>query len=165
MTILSLRHLFLSAVTPPHRAEVWRGIGPPLHVGPTLAPVTVLSLRSIRFPEPLNLRDMGQCGPVRKCFLLWGYETPYMLIWAELWHGKIAGMATSHGDRKIRTRNENEVKSEFEGGIGVLFNSWARTIFEFQNTFWFIILRYLSREAWYLKRQNVDYPICVIPSL
>jgi hypothetical protein len=28
-----------------------------------------------------------------------------------------------------------EVKSEFEVGIGVLFNSRARTIFEFQNTF------------------------------
>jgi len=30
---------------------------------------------------------------------------------------------------------KNEVKSEFEVGIGVLFNSRARTIFEFQNTF------------------------------
>ena len=30
----------------------------------------------------------------------------YKLIWAELWHGKIAGIATSHRDRKRRTGNE-----------------------------------------------------------
>ena len=42
-----------------------------------------------------------------------------------------AGIATSHGDRREGPGMKNEVKSGFEVGLAVLFNSEARTIFEF----------------------------------
>ena len=136
MTILSLRHLFLSAVTPPHRAEVWRGIGPPLHVGPTLAPVAGFNAPVDLIPELLIRRDMGQCGPIEKLFPSQRAWNTYKLIWAELWHGKKAGIATSHGDRKRRTRNDKW------GQIGIWSRSRCSAQFRGYNHIW-IMERFL----------------------
>ena len=55
------------------------------------------------------------------------------LIWAELWHNKKAGIATSRGDRKRRTRNEKW------GQIGMWSRPRCSFQFGYHNQVWILI--------------------------
>ena len=79
----------------------------------------------------------------------------YKLIWAELWHGKIAGIATSHGDRKRKNKNEKW------GQIGIW--SWHRCSVQFrnQNHIWIMKCFLIHLSVFFVKNSMIfEAPVC-----
>ena len=78
-----------------------------------------------------------------------------MLIWAELWHSKKAGIATSHGDRKRRTRNENW------GQIGIWSRPRCSVQFRSQNHIWIMKWLVIHLSALFVTdSMKFEVPVC-----